>query len=199
MIPIFINFGFGGEEEEVEISEECNDPGKIKELLEKKYPEYVFDEESLEGLEYGSEVKAQVSFKCYEGKSDYSVLKIGNDLSKMYIESRESLNFGDSDFIMSDLEGYDCCVTKLNFIWCRSLKSLEGCPDGVTKLGLEWCESLESLEGCPKGVTKLDLKWCRSLESLEGCPEGVTELDLRGCKSLPKNNDHIPTGCEVKR
>ena len=180
MFPIFVDFGCG-RDEEVEIPENCND---IKEFLEKKYPEYEFDEESLIGLEYGSKVKAQVSFKCFKGKRDYEVLKIGNDLSKMYIESSESLNFSDSDFVMSDLEGYDFRVTKINLGWCKLLENLEGCPEGVTKFDLRCCVSLKSLKGCPESVTELNLCMCKSLESLEGCPECVTELDLRGCESL---------------
>ena len=192
MFPILVEL-LNGVLEEVEIPDECDNPGKIKELLEGLYTEYMFDEESLMGIQSEDKVKALVSFKCYEGKIDYLVLKIGDSLSKMYIESREKLNFSDSDFVMSDLAGYDCCCTKLDLRKCKSLTSLEYIPQGITELNLVECESLTSLEYIPQGITELNLQSCESLTSLEHCPQGITKLYLWYCESIT-SLEHCPQG-----
>ena len=183
MFPIFIDLGYG-EEKYVQIPEDLYSSDKIKEFLEEKYQDYIFDEESLMGLEYGSRVNAKPSFKCFEGMNDYDVLIQNNHLSKMYIESREKLNFNESDFTMDMLKGYQCCVTELMLIQCFSLTSLKHIPQSITNLNLWECSSLTSLEHIPQGITDLNLCSCESLTSLKHIPQGITDLDIGSCYSL---------------
>ena len=182
MISIFINF-LDGSQKEVEIPIECNNSRKIKEFLEEKYLECVFDEKSLDGIEYGNEVNALVSFNCYKGMNDYEVLRKGDGLSKMYIESRDTLDFSRSDFMISMLEGYNCCATTINLHGCARFESLQGCPGSVDKI---YCclnsfaevlltnrevilsrEDRDNNCSCGvEGITALSLCFCKSLTSL---------------------------------
>ena len=196
MITIFINLP-NGTQVPVDIPLELNSPEEIKDFLEGKYTNCKFNEKDLESIENLDEITPKVSFRCYSGRDDYYVLTRKSYLSKMYIESEESLDFSCSDFTMDLLKGYDCCATELDLSYCTSLTNLEHIPQGITELYLEGCESLTSLEHIPQSITELNLNKCKLLVDVKSSNYRITSLGLTWCPFLNNNNDYIPVGCNL--